>query len=131
MIKLLMILFIVESIQYNAALAIKGAIRGTSKEKFYHELGSESFQQTEQRRWYTKLCYFYKMFKEQSPNHLFRLIPKQSTRYAVRNLKGIPQCRTNHEYFKTSFFSATIKNGRCLIPIFEALKALMSLKEKF
>ena len=29
----------IESIQYNAALAITGAIRGTSKEKIYQELG--------------------------------------------------------------------------------------------
>ena len=31
-----------ESIQYNAALAITGAIRGTSREKLYHEFGLES-----------------------------------------------------------------------------------------
>ena len=31
-----------ESIQYNAALAIIGAIRGSSREKLYQELGSES-----------------------------------------------------------------------------------------
>ena len=31
-----------ESIQYNASLAITGAIRGTSKEKLYNELGFES-----------------------------------------------------------------------------------------
>ena len=35
----------IESIQYNAALAITGAIRGTSKEKIYQELGFESLQQ--------------------------------------------------------------------------------------
>ena len=29
-----------ESIQYNAALAITGAIRGTSREKLYQELQS-------------------------------------------------------------------------------------------
>ena len=29
----------VERIQYNAALAITGAIRGSSKEKLYQELG--------------------------------------------------------------------------------------------
>ena len=28
----------IESVQYNSALAITGAIRGTSKEKLYHEL---------------------------------------------------------------------------------------------
>ena len=31
-----------DSIQYNAALAIMGAIRGTSKEKLYDELGLET-----------------------------------------------------------------------------------------
>ena len=30
-----------ESIQYNATLAVAGAIKGTSKEKLYHELGLE------------------------------------------------------------------------------------------
>ena len=33
-----------ESLQYNAALVITGAIRGTSKEKLYNELGLESVQ---------------------------------------------------------------------------------------
>ena len=57
MTKLTMILFIkkLESIQYDAALAITGAIRGTSSEKLYQELGLESLQQ---RRWYRKLCTF-------------------------------------------------------------------------
>ena len=31
-----------ESIQYNAAVVITGAIRGTSREKLYQELGLES-----------------------------------------------------------------------------------------
>ena len=33
-----------ENFQYNASLAITGAIRGTSKEKLYQELGFESLQ---------------------------------------------------------------------------------------
>ena len=37
-----------ESVQYNAALAITGAIRGTSKDKLYQELGLESLKD---RRW--------------------------------------------------------------------------------
>ena len=44
-----------ESLQYNACLAITGAMRGSSKEKLYQELGFESL---EQRRWYRKLCSF-------------------------------------------------------------------------
>ena len=31
----------IESVQYNAALAITGAVRGTSKNKLYQELGLE------------------------------------------------------------------------------------------
>ena len=45
-----------ESVQYNAALAITGAIRGTSSVKRYQKLGLKSFQQ---RRWYRKLCTFF------------------------------------------------------------------------
>ena len=93
-----------KSIQYNAALAITGAIRGTSKKKLYQEL---SFKSLQQRHWFRKLCYFYKTFKEQSSNYYFRLIPKQNTRHAMRNSKDIPQCKTNHEYFKYPFFHAT------------------------
>ena len=49
-----------ESIQYHACLAITGAIRGSSREKLYQELGLESLQQ---RHWYRKLCCFYKSLK--------------------------------------------------------------------
>ena len=34
----------IESIQYNACLALTGATRGTSKEKSYRVLGLESLQ---------------------------------------------------------------------------------------
>ena len=49
-----------ESIQYNAGLAITGAIKGISREKLYQELGFESLQQ---QRWYRKLCLFFKIKK--------------------------------------------------------------------
>ena len=47
-----------ESIQYNAALAITGAIQGTSKTKLYKELGLEFLKS---RRWFRWLCTFYKI----------------------------------------------------------------------
>ena len=61
-----------ESIQYNACLAINAAIRGTSTEKLYQELGLESLKS---RRWFRKLCHFYKIFNKKSPSYLFKLIP--------------------------------------------------------
>ena len=60
-----------KSIQYNAALPITGAIRGSFKKKIYQEQGFEFLQQ---RRWYRKLCLFFKINK-QSPRYLFELIP--------------------------------------------------------
>ena len=48
----------VESIQYNPALTITEAIKGTSREKIYSELGLELLEDV---RWYRKLCVFYKI----------------------------------------------------------------------
>ena len=48
----------IERIQYNAALAITGAIRGTSQIKLYKELGLESLRF---RRWFRRLCTFFKI----------------------------------------------------------------------
>ena len=75
-----------ESIQYRACLAITGAIRGTSKEKIYQELGLESLQS---RRWYRNLAMFYKIYKNKSLFYLFNLIPEK-TSYATRNVNCIP-----------------------------------------
>ena len=61
-----------ESIQYNAALALTGAIRGNSREKLYQELGLESRQL---RRWYRKLCCFYKIYNKKAPGSLIEPIP--------------------------------------------------------
>ena len=65
-----------EPIQYNAGLAITGTIRGTSKEKLYRELGSESLQS---RKWFRNLSLFYKIIKNQSPSYAYHLIPKPWT----------------------------------------------------
>ena len=77
----------IESIQYNATLAITGAVRGTSREKLYQELGLESLRK---RRWYRKLCYFFKTFKGQSPAYLFRILPSVSKAYNTRTNDKIP-----------------------------------------
>ena len=45
----------IERVQYNAALAITGAIKRTSQFKIYKELGLESLKF---RRWFRRLCFF-------------------------------------------------------------------------
>ena len=60
-----------KTIQYNAALAIISAIRGSYKEKLYGELGLETLQQL---RLHSKLCCFYKVLKSHSPKYLYSII---------------------------------------------------------
>ena len=83
--------------QYNAALAITGAIRGSSREKLYQELGLESLKQ---RRWFRKLCYFFKITKNQSPKYLFDKMPTTRTAYRTRNnIANIPRFNVKHNFF--------------------------------
>ena len=102
-----------ESIQYNACLVLTGAIRGTSKEKIYQELGLESLQI---RRWYRKLCLFYKIYKNQSPSYLYNIIPTTNTHYTFRNSDKIPYFKTKHNFFKNSFFPLVIIEWNKLNP---------------
>ena len=54
-----------DHVQYNAALAITGAIRGSSREKLYQVLGLESLKS---RQWYQKLGLFFKLKKNKHPS---------------------------------------------------------------
>ena len=69
-----------ETVQYNAALAITGAIKGTSREKLYQELGLEYLQQ---RRCMRRLCLFSKVVSTKLPAYIYDIIPsvRQSQRH--------------------------------------------------
>ena len=85
-----------ESIQYNAALAITSAIRGSSREKLCQELGLESLQQ---RRWFEKRYYFFKITKNQSPKYVFDEIPTTRKVYRTRNnIDNISQFNVKHAF---------------------------------
>ena len=93
------------SIQYNAALAITGAIRRTSKEKLYQELGFESLQP---RRWFRKVSLFYKIIKNESPSYLYYLNPKPLISYSTHNSEKLPSIKANLNFFKNTFFPSSI-----------------------
>ena len=93
------------SIQYNTSLAITGAIRGTSKENLYKELGFESLHA---RRWYRKLCCFYKFYVFKQPEYLFNLIPMKTSNYRARNADDVPYFNIRHNFFKNSFFPSAV-----------------------
>ena len=101
-----------ESLQYNARLPIAGAIRGSSREKLYQELGFESLKQC---HWYRKLCSFYNIFKNGSLHYLFNINPTRNSSY-IRNHAKIPLFKTNHNFFKNSFFLSSIIEWNNLDP---------------
>ena len=70
-----------ESIQYNAALAITGAIKGTSKEKLYNEL---DLGYLKDRRWMRRFFLFRKIYNLKSPKYLYNLIPSVNRFYVTR-----------------------------------------------
>ena len=94
-----------ESAQYNAALAIMGAIRGSSREKIYQELGLGSLKS---RRWYRKLYLFFKLKKNKHPSYLFDMIPKVLSTQTTRNHNNISLFNVKREYFRNFFFPSTV-----------------------
>ena len=61
-----------ESTQYAAALAVSGAWRGTNTDKLFDELGWESLAH---RTWYRRLCLFYKIMNNGTPEYTRRYLP--------------------------------------------------------
>ena len=116
-----------ESIQYNACLAIIGAIRGTSREKTYQELALESLQL---RRWDIKLCLFYNVFKNEHPKYLFHLVSVRVIPYATRTEGNIPLIKTKHNFLENSFFPSTIIEWIYLDPGLRKSKSISVLQEK-
>ena len=93
-----------ETIQYNAALAIASAIRGSSREKRYQELDLKTLQQ----RGWRKLCHFYKMLTSQSTKYLYSIIPIHNMSYRARQCNKLPAINVKQDFFKNTFFPSTI-----------------------
>ena len=89
----------IESAQYNAALAITGAIRGTSKEKLYQELGLEFLKD---RRWLRRMSYLYKII----PPYLYELIPPLQRSHQYSGCFQTFRCMT--KFFLNLFLLFTI-----------------------
>ena len=90
----------IESVQYKAALAITGAMQGTSRDK----LDLESLKS---RRWYKRFCCMYKTMIEKAPNYLINLIPKNDLTTRTGN-NSIPTFHCRSDCFKYSFSPCTL-----------------------
>ena len=88
----------IESVQCNAAIAITGAIIGSSREKLYQELGLEYLYR---RRWARRLCLPYNVFSTGQPSYIYDLLPPLRSSHRHVNSFNLVSCKS--EYFKNSF----------------------------
>ena len=94
----------IESVLCNAALAITGAIRGTSKENLYQEFGLESLKN---KRWLKRISYLYKNISTKLPPYLYELIPPLQSSPCYPGCLKTLRCTT--EFFLNSFLQFTVK----------------------
>ena len=92
----------IEKAQYDAALAITGAIRGTSWEKLYAELATESLKF---RWWFRKLACFYKIQSAGLPKYLLQLILINNHSYILRKPLNIPTLLLQNWYIQEFILS--------------------------
>ena len=118
----------IESVQYNAALAITGCIRGTSKEKIYNELGIESLYN---RRTFHRLLYLYKIMNNFLPEYLKNEIP-----HSVPNLHETRHHRTTWittrtNKYKFSFFPHSVNAWSNLSYLIKASPSINIFKKRY
>ena len=118
-----------ESIQYNACLAITGCFRGTSTEKLYLELGLESLAD---RRFSQRLIFFYKIINGFAPTYLSDNLPPQrgeddgGAGRRIRPPFVAPFCRTQR--YRASFFPFCINEWNGLDGGIRNLPSISSFK---
>ena len=91
----------IESVQYNAALAITGAIKGTSRNRLYHELGLESLSD---RRRYRRLVYFFNIVNFNSPKYLSDLLPEKQRSRNPQRAELFTETFSRTKYIGGTFF---------------------------
>ena len=95
-----------EPIQYNAALALTGAIRSSSREKLYQELDLESFNCDD-----GILCCFDKIYNKQAPGYFNKIIPTRNVAYQTRYVANVPSLSFKCNFLNTHFCHQLSYNG--------------------
>ena len=62
----------------------------------------------QQRGWYRKLCYIFKLIKSKSSKYLFNNIPAVRSTYKTRNIDSIPQFNVRHTFFGNPYFPSIV-----------------------
>ena len=119
-----------EMVQYNAALVITGAFKGTSRDRIYTELGLESLAEW---RWSGKIFFFHKIVNGLLPVYLQSYISycgEGVYRTRSANQKNVIQFSTRTKIFESSFSSYCIKEWNDLSEGLQKIKSTVHFKTK-
>ena len=116
----------IESTQYQAALAVSGAWKGSNTSKLHEEFVWESLTDT---RWYRRLLQFYKIVNDLAPSYLKYIISPLR-----RSLYGHPrhvfhEIRCHSFTVMHSFFPDSIKSWNNIGSEFTSLSPISKFKE--
>ena len=102
-----------EIVQFNTALAITGAIKGTSRDRVYRELGLESLAE---RRWSREICFFHKIINGLLSVYLQSYISYCGEGvYRTRSANKRTILYKNKKYLSHPFFLIVLKSGLILV----------------
>ena len=99
---------LLESVQYEAAKVVTGAIKGTSASRLREEL---AWEELSVRRKINKLIYFYKIVNRLAPVYLVDLLPdlvEERAYIPLRSGQNISSFMYKSEKFRNSFFPSTV-----------------------
>ena len=115
-----------ESLQYQAGLAVTGMWQGTNRDRVYEELGWESLHM---RRWFRRLTVFYKIVKHLTPQYLRDPVPSpRSHLYGTSNTNDLHPFRCRTQRFLNSFFPDAVKCWNNIGPEIRKLDSLSIFK---
>ena len=117
-----------EQTQYSAALAVTGAWRGTSRQRLYDELGWETLYH---RRWYRRLCHFFKLVRSHSPEYLFSEIPpERQVKYSLRNPRVYDENIVRTVRFSNTYFQNSLHEWNLLDNEIKSSRSISEFKRK-
>ena len=117
-------------VQYSATLANTSAVKGTSRDRIYRELGLESLAE---RRWSHKIFFFHIIITGLLPVYLHSCIGYCGEGfYQTRsiNQKNLRQFSTRIKIFESSFFPYCIKEWNNLSEELRKIKSTVQFKTK-
>ena len=116
----------IEKVQYQAAIAVTGTWKTTSREKIYDELGWEPLWK---RRWFRHLVQFYKIQNGLTPSYLTELVPPlRAHLYGLRSNNVLQSYKCNRNIFKNSFYPYGTELWNKIGPELRQLPSLVKFK---